>query len=659
MKIIGPIGIFIVLLLLGGCTSNSKQTRELSIKSAIFNNKIRKVPEPVETGIDRTLKIQEGGRIHPFEKMFFRAFSVIYLTKIDKERMGITIEFDNPVDIKKIKLSEIEIYSDERLIAVKDFRALSPTAIIFEIENEIDYGKPLLFGMKSNIFQLGKNMYGISEDKILYTVTKHTYFRDIDNYILNTPASVNSGSINDVAEYIKKFNGNELERIRAAYLWIATFFIYKDYSLKGFIDSEGYTVEYLEGRGDRTTQKLKELLKSQISEAMERKYGVCQDFTLLFQTLSRQLDFKSEYHHSDGHAWNAVVVKNKKYLIDITADVSRSYLRRSFLSNDFMLERKTNHFRRDSDYYRADRLIDGKVIQEELFRILDPNVYNKDVYIFGDSNVYYTTASSIVVRGLSDYLEIGNISYGGPVDPTYYYRFENNYSKMIYELTADIEIGRYTNEFFARLHFPLNGVYHFEDTVFLVNMPNGKNEQGPPDSQVNPKALNMKIIEPTTKVLNKEMVYFKVILDNPNNVEIKEVCVLGRPVKNGRTTSLTDSFGRKILTRTDPNTYEGEVELSLIGKVYINVEGSNNVVFWERPEFFSYVVTDEIIPNFDYKVKGNINFKTNNKGKYTKFYRNDEEKLMRLRYQVSVGEEDASKLLREEENFRRKIEKGE
>lgn len=154
-------------------------------------------------------------------------------------------------------------------------------------------------------------------------------FTEIDRHALNAPASV-KGSIRSLALYLSKAAGNDLEKARAVFIWVAANIYY---------DTEGYrTHDY----GDISPEGV---LKS--------GKAVCSGYAGLFKSLAdnmglecieisgtcKGLGYKTgeNMDESSNHVWNAVRINGKYHLIDSTWGAG------------FMMNNKYYH--KTNDYY--------------------------------------------------------------------------------------------------------------------------------------------------------------------------------------------------------------------------------------------------------------------------------------------------------------------
>lgn len=143
-------------------------------------------------------------------------------------------------------------------------------------------------------------------------------YQAIDEFVIKN-SSKYTNSIHNINYFISKNFTSDEDKTRALFILISKNYTY-DYDLKNSIDkniSSGFSDE----------NKLKYILKN--------KKGVCDNFAILFNECSKKLGLKSVYisgicKYSDGkildggHAWNAVKLKDKWYIIDATWGTEKS-----------------------------------------------------------------------------------------------------------------------------------------------------------------------------------------------------------------------------------------------------------------------------------------------------------------------------------------------
>lgn len=127
-----------------------------------------------------------------------------------------------------------------------------------------------------------------------------------------------------LADQIAKDFKTDIERVRAAYTWIAYYITY-DIEESNF-PSYSYSTE--DERLSRELQYSKKLSKRVIS----RRKAVCQGYSYLFKAVCTALNIETTIvtgasktltrdigkRYNSNHAWNIITLNNQKYLIDVT-----------------------------------------------------------------------------------------------------------------------------------------------------------------------------------------------------------------------------------------------------------------------------------------------------------------------------------------------------
>ena len=134
-------------------------------------------------------------------------------------------------------------------------------------------------------------------------------FEKIDQHALNAPSAAGK-SVEKLAEYLAKPAKNDLEKVRAFYVWITDNIAYD-------------TRAFFSGSQEQFTA----------IEVMQRKRAVCQGYAVLFQNLCDLENipcmivpgYSKGYGYNPNrpldntdHAWNAVKLNNTWYLLDVT-----------------------------------------------------------------------------------------------------------------------------------------------------------------------------------------------------------------------------------------------------------------------------------------------------------------------------------------------------
>jgi transglutaminase/protease-like cytokinesis protein 3 len=126
-------------------------------------------------------------------------------------------------------------------------------------------------------------------------------FVTIDKYARSVPSS-NAVTVEALASYLDKCATNDVEKVRAIYIWITEHISY---------DFDGYWLHFY---GNYSPENV---LKSRKS--------VCGGYATLFKALADRMDLTcvviggvAFVNPPEGHAWNAVSIDGKWYLLDST-----------------------------------------------------------------------------------------------------------------------------------------------------------------------------------------------------------------------------------------------------------------------------------------------------------------------------------------------------
>lgn len=156
-------------------------------------------------------------------------------------------------------------------------------------------------------------------------------FRSIDAHANKTPSQV-SQDINSLANYLVETSSNDFERARSFYVWLTTNIAY---------DMKAYR------NGRKRINKTNE-------DILERRRAVCFGYSKFFKALCDEVGMQSEVisGYSKGsltsnpqleepdHAWNAVKLEGKWYLLDATWGAGVVYRESEFVhefSEDYFL----------------------------------------------------------------------------------------------------------------------------------------------------------------------------------------------------------------------------------------------------------------------------------------------------------------------------------
>lgn len=179
------------------------------------------------------------------------------------------------------------------------------------------------FLLLSLLLSFSPTLIGQSKDSI--------NFSSIDNYARKTPSMV-CNNLSDLANYLVEPASNDFERVRSFYVWLTTNIRY---------DMQAYK------NGRRRINKSNE-------DILRRKQAVCFGYSQLFKALCNKVGISAEVvsGYSKGsltstpnleqpdHAWNAVKLEGKWYLLDITWGAGVVYRKSEFVhqfSEDYFL----------------------------------------------------------------------------------------------------------------------------------------------------------------------------------------------------------------------------------------------------------------------------------------------------------------------------------
>lgn len=144
------------------------------------------------------------------------------------------------------------------------------------------------------------------------TETLQLNYSEIDQRAYNAPEFRNQSSL--VAYLIKPYQNDDFAKARVLFAWIA------------------YHVQY-----DFFQYSAKKRIAG-LGNTYQTRLGVCADFAKLFVDMARKADLKAEYItgyagydltpdeiKDSRHAWNAVKLNNKWYLLDVTWALGGDY----------------------------------------------------------------------------------------------------------------------------------------------------------------------------------------------------------------------------------------------------------------------------------------------------------------------------------------------
>jgi hypothetical protein len=219
-------------------------------------------------------------------------------------------------------------------------------------------------------------------------------FTEIDRYARETPSSKTS-EIAELSAYLTAVAKNDIEKVRAIYVWIAENI---RYDTKLYFDDK---ISPRERTEKQTSQKV-----------LKYKKGVCEGYSNLFQDLAQEAGLVSEKVSGFtknqrgrvarlGHAWNAVRIENEWYLIDNTwgagyVDNENNRFKRQFEEKYFLADPEVfvlDHYPNDPLFQMLPNPIKWEVFQEEedLIRKYLRSEHTPTFQNFTDSLNYYTS----------------------------------------------------------------------------------------------------------------------------------------------------------------------------------------------------------------------------------------------------------------------------
>ncbi len=199
-----------------------------------------------------------------------------------------------------------------------------------------------------------------------YVLIAQNDFSEIDKYAREAPSSVSS-SIEELADYLTKKAANDLEKVRSLYVWMTENI---RYDTKLYFDEKATAAKKAE--------------KQKAATVLKTKRGVCEGYTNLFHELalaahipSEQVSGYTKNHRGriarTTHAWNAVRIDEKWYLLDNTwgagyIDSDTERFKRRFEEKYFMTEPSQfvlDHYPHDPLFQMMENPVTWEVWQED------------------------------------------------------------------------------------------------------------------------------------------------------------------------------------------------------------------------------------------------------------------------------------------------------
>ncbi len=200
----------------------------------------------------------------------------------------------------------------------------------------------------------------------LYSQNEYQDYSHIDNYVLNTPAEVEE-NIQSLASYLVKPAQTEKEKIRALFRWVT--------------ENINYDVQsYLKRQNKQRS----------VGQILNDRSAVCDGYSRLMAELGRFSDIEiiqiigyskgydykigDRFNNNPNHAWNAVKINGKWYLLDVTwgagyIDENDRFVRR-FQDHYFLTPPESfilDHLPEEERWQLIDRPISLREFEDYLF----------------------------------------------------------------------------------------------------------------------------------------------------------------------------------------------------------------------------------------------------------------------------------------------------
>lgn len=225
-------------------------------------------------------------------------------------------------------------------------------------------------------------------------ITRAQQYEHIDKHAFNAPKSVGNNAEN-LVKYLIAPTENDLEKVRAFYVWIA---FNLEYDIQGFLN-----------------RKLS--INDDIAAILKSRKGVCQDYSNLMKALCEQAGIQcivlSGYSKGLGynpkkklnipdHAWNAVKLGNSWYLLDATwasGYIDENYKFVPKFKNDYFLALPKrfvlSHLPMDPMWQLLDCPIDIELFHSDSLKIKAYIEKSKKCFSYTDSIDLYFKLSPI------------------------------------------------------------------------------------------------------------------------------------------------------------------------------------------------------------------------------------------------------------------------
>ena len=200
----------------------------------------------------------------------------------------------------------------------------------------------------------------------------------------------------DLAQQLTQDLPTEAEKARAIYMWIAG---NVRYDCKKFHNRE--TPRFVGATKEEVEEKIEAYRQKILNRAFERRKGVCEDYSLLFNMFCKEVgleavqivgnarDFHKPYRKSLGgsHAWNGVKIEGKWYLLDATwgagytnNETTRFYRRLSpgyfMIAPELLIQ---THFPEDKEWQLLEKPLDQKAFADQpIINVVDTKYQIED-----------------------------------------------------------------------------------------------------------------------------------------------------------------------------------------------------------------------------------------------------------------------------------------
>ena len=191
-------------------------------------------------------------------------------------------------------------------------------------------------------------------------------FQEIDDYVRSNKFKTKDFAM--FTQEVTKKSETELEKVRAIFVWITDNIKYND----KFMDDKPRRISA--DSEEELEDAFREVSKENLQRTLQKKKGVCEDYAQLFQEMCTVAGVESEFvvghdrqHKSrvgklpkrNKHAWNAVKIEGKWYLLDVTwasGYVNNGKYKKKFREGYFLVE--------------PDAMIKSHLPKEEKFQFL-------------------------------------------------------------------------------------------------------------------------------------------------------------------------------------------------------------------------------------------------------------------------------------------------